>query len=321
MDGLLAEINSKRKALDDGGGETSTNGARKYMKRADVERAREEEESKKRAEVAKAKEAAKSQNRAAKMRTEVSRPYILKVLRAQFAGFQDGSARNPSLARMASPGSGRNTPDPVRNGSPAPVTTEAFNISSDEATRRLRAKGQPIRLFGESDKDRRLRLRALELLEERGGGAGLNDFRKTYADMESAMDEKAAGKAARESHQKAENAAKGVNDEQNGKTEEAEAKVKEKMVSTGPIDLSLVKTDPNKLYPLIYYALKVSWPVPGTVKKLTLRRMCSKNGKNGWRPDLMTSSAPGRAKWQQPLKCHPLSISNLYSVNSDHEYV
>ena len=51
------------------------------------------------------------------------------------------------------------------NSSPAPEST--FNISNEETIRRLRAKGQPIRLFGESDKDRRLRLRALELIEEK----------------------------------------------------------------------------------------------------------------------------------------------------------
>ena len=42
----------------------------------------------------------------------------------------------------------------------------------------MRAKGQPIRLFAESDKERRLRLRALELIEEKGherqGGQNVN---------------------------------------------------------------------------------------------------------------------------------------------------
>ena len=32
-----------------------------------------------------------------------------------------------------------------------------------------------------------------------------------------------------------------------------------KVVDGGVIDLKLVKSDPNKLYPLIYFALKVSW--------------------------------------------------------------
>jgi pre-mRNA-splicing factor 18 len=50
----------------------------------------------------------------------------------------------------------------------------------------LRQKGQPIRLFAESDKERRLRLRALELIEERGTErhGGQNDFKKAMEDVE-----------------------------------------------------------------------------------------------------------------------------------------
>ena len=65
---------------------------------------------------------------------------------------------------------------------------EAFNISSDEAIRRLRAKGQPVRLFGESDRDRRLRLRALELIEERGTEGQRNDFMRTLEQMDQGLD-------------------------------------------------------------------------------------------------------------------------------------
>lgn len=43
---------------------------------------------------------------------------------------------------------------------------ETFNITREEVIRRLRAKGQPIRLFGETDKQCKIRLRALELMEE-----------------------------------------------------------------------------------------------------------------------------------------------------------
>ena len=42
-----------------------------------------------------------------------------------------------------------------------------MNIAVDEVVRRLRAKGQPIRLFGETDEERKIRLRALEVIEER----------------------------------------------------------------------------------------------------------------------------------------------------------
>lgn len=122
---------------------------------------------------------------------------------------------------------------------------EVFNISPAEAVRRLRQKGQPIRLFGEDDKDRRLRLRALELMEERGGAQGgqLNDFKKALEDMQAGMDEKEQakkGKAVESSNPNKATIGQGMG-----------------MGEGGVLDLGLLKTDPDKLYPLIYYALKV----------------------------------------------------------------
>ena len=125
---------------------------------------------------------------------------------------------------------------------------EAFNISPLECIRRLRLKAQPIRLFGESDKDRRLRLRALELMEERGGAGGsLNDFKKALEEMEMGMNEK----------EEVRKAAKGPGG--------AEAKSTAEGLGMGMgegqvLDLGLIKSDPDKLYPLIYYALKVCTP-------------------------------------------------------------
>jgi pre-mRNA-splicing factor 18 len=104
----------------------------------------------------------------------------------------------------------------------------------------------------------------LELLEEKGGGgSGLNDFRKTLANMESSMDEKEAGKLARLTHEKAAaEASKQQSSTEDGPAEEEKetsGKSKDKMkgMEVALIDLKLVKSDPNKLYPLIYYALKV----------------------------------------------------------------
>lgn len=96
----------------------------------------------------------------------------------------------------------------------------------------MRAKGQPIRLFGESDKDRRLRLRALELIEERDHGrqGGHNDFKKALEDVESV--------------------------EKELQSKNTKGKKKGESMNFGVLDLNLVKTDPDKLYPLIYYALK-----------------------------------------------------------------
>jgi pre-mRNA-splicing factor 18 len=120
--------------------------------------------------------------------------------------------------------------------SPKPEGT--FNISNEETIRRLRLKGQPIRLFGESDKERRLRLRALELIEEKGGekGGGTNDFKKALEDVELS--------------ERVERHIDAARDGGKGKEKEKEGE------RGGVIDLTLIKSDPDKLYPLIYYALK-----------------------------------------------------------------
>ncbi|CAL1715739.1 unnamed protein product [Somion occarium] len=127
-------------------------------------------------------------------------------------------------------------PDGLRDtASPEPSSQTSFNISNEEAVRRLRAKGQPICLFGESDKDRRLRLRALELIEEKEHErhGGQNDFKKALEDVESRVHKEEDVEKARKKE--------GKESRDNG---------------TEILDLELVKTDPDKLYPIIYYALK-----------------------------------------------------------------
>jgi pre-mRNA-splicing factor 18 len=79
-------------------------------------------------------------------------------------------------------------------------------------------------------------LRALELIEERVGdkAMGQNDFRKALEDVE--MEER-------------QKLAKGnQNDANKGKEKGNYAETQ--------VDLTLIKSDPDKLYPVIYYALK-----------------------------------------------------------------
>lgn len=127
-------------------------------------------------------------------------------------------------------------PDPVLE-STATNPESSYNLSNEETTRRLRVKGQPTRLFGESDRERRLRLRALELIEERDQErqGGQNDFKRALEDVENA--EKLMNK--------------NVDDSSfNGKRKD------ESDNSVDILDLDLLKTDPQKVYPIIYYALK-----------------------------------------------------------------
>jgi hypothetical protein len=84
-------------------------------------------------------------------------------------------------------------------------------------------------------------LRALELIEERGTDrqGGQNDFKKALEDVENVEREMNAKNGPRSSGKKG----KGLKDD-------VEQQV------NGVLDLGLVKSDPDKLYPIIYYALK-----------------------------------------------------------------
>jgi len=140
--------------------------------------------------------------------------------------------------------------------SPAPEApkAEAFNISASECIRRLRAKGQPILLFGETEKERRLRLRALELLDERDGkvGGGTNEFKKALEEAQKAMDY-------RDMDGRAKGKGKGREGEGQGEDEdEASASKRRRREEPEILNLDLVKSEPKKVYPLIYYALKVN---------------------------------------------------------------
>lgn len=136
----------------------------------------------------------------------------------------------------------------------------SFNISNEDAIRRLRAKGQPVRLFGESDKDRRLRLRALELIEEndagKEGGGGRNDFNRVMAGMEEDLDAKEAERRMLSGQSTVPgNEAAGGDKDAKGKKVDRSGKNRDGKPQ-GVLDLSLVQRDPNQLYPLIYRALK-----------------------------------------------------------------
>ncbi|PPQ91021.1 hypothetical protein CVT25_013946 [Psilocybe cyanescens] len=211
MDSLKAEIASKRKALQDDpvlGGRPS-----KYMRRGEIEHLREEREQKLREEQRKA---ADTSRKAAETATSV-------VVEKQ---------AKPSLTPSSSSHDTTQDAQPEAESSNAPES--AYTMSNEETIRRLRSKGQPIRLFGELDKDRRLRLRALELIEEKGHDrqGGQNDFKKALEDVENSE---------RELRNKS---TKGKKKEENDPG------------ANSVLDLGLLKTDPDKLYPLIYYALK-----------------------------------------------------------------
>ncbi|KAH9848410.1 pre-mRNA splicing factor [Lenzites betulinus] len=220
MDALKAEIAVKRKALEPEGARPT-----KYMRRGELERLREEQENKEKEE--KETKAREEREREEREREERRRQKVA-------AGVKQANAARTSTHSPHPEGSGA-------NHSPAPDSALSFNISNEETVRRLRAKGQPIRLFGESDKDRRLRLRALELIEEKDHErhGGQNDFKKALEDVENVE------------RQMQDRQVQDDSTRDKGKRKDTEASLANEI-----LDLGLVKTDPDKLYPIIYYAMK-----------------------------------------------------------------
>ena len=149
---------------------------------------------------------------------------------------------------------------------------EAFAVPNDVVIRRLRAKGQPIRLFGETDRERRLRLRALELIEERDerGGQQGNDMRKTLEGLEAGLTldaivakravggEKSRGGTPDGSSPKgAASPAAAVDPASPAAPAAPGVAVPNRESGDLPVDLSLLRSAPARIYPLIYFALKV----------------------------------------------------------------
>ncbi|QRW04380.1 pre-mRNA-splicing factor 18 [Ceratobasidium sp. AG-Ba] len=217
MDFLKAEIAAKRKPTD-----AADTRPQKYMRKGDIERLKREQK----------EQEAEAKRQAKKEEEERKEKEIAEKLKAR-------AAKSKS-----------NSPFPETGTPSGEGTGEAFNISNEEAIRRLRLKGQPIRLFAETDRERRLRLRALELIEERGERAGgQNVFQKALEKMEGTLDKeeiekKAKGKTLDKEEVGAESKA--------GTPGAAGSAADENTI----IDLALIKTNPDKLYPLIYHALK-----------------------------------------------------------------
>ncbi|GAA5987743.1 hypothetical protein JCM11641_006514 [Rhodosporidiobolus odoratus] len=179
MDFLKAEIESKKRSLNlkpDSSSSSTTSDqppAKKYLKRSDLERIRHEQEQREAQE--------KEQRRKAKLygtnSTPTSTSTSSSALKVPSSTNSPAPASPSSADSPAAPSSSATSAlDPAFAAAAAVAATlseEKYLVSDAEAIRRLRFKAQPIRLFGESDKDRRLRLRALELLERENESSGV----------------------------------------------------------------------------------------------------------------------------------------------------
>lgn len=230
MDVLKAEIESKRKASHISSS-TDSRPIKKYMRKGDLEKAKAE-----------AERVEEERQRLAKLELEATRKKSGQHLVA--SGSKKDGPHTP-LSGEVTPHLGEIETDEA---------PELFNVSNEEAVRRLRSRGQPIRLFGESDKERRLRLRALQLIEERTEG-GRNELMRALEGVEGNMDLEELAKRARD--------AKGAGDSSitkrrtDGLEDEMDGELKTGEDAEVTVDLELIKTDPRKIYPQIYFALKV----------------------------------------------------------------
>lgn len=228
MEWIQAEIESKKRALAQDSAINGNGGATKYIKRGELDRIRRE-----------AERASKDQE-AERIRKE-RREKEEEGKDGENAEASTSSSTTPALTSFPDPSA--HSPEPDANDPP-----EAFNISNPECIRRLRLKSQPIRLFGESDRSRRLRLRALQLIEERTEGQR-NDFMRAMKgttkglEMETMANEKVGNEAKAEGEE---------GESEGGKVKKVRPGEEEVMV-----DLGLVKKDKHKIYPQIYHALKV----------------------------------------------------------------
>lgn len=272
MDFLKNEIASKKRQLDQVTASLSPSPDAppppKYLKRAELERIEQEQ---------------REQERKRKEQERREKLYGTK----KPATTKKSGAKSSTDAATDGATTTTNTTDQeasTRNadaGGPGPTPGETFFVSNEEAVRRLRQKGQPIRLFAESDKDRRLRLRALELIEDSGSTAvgQRNEFAKAMEGQELGLElDKVAKREAAGGGGDVKGKGKGkgsavvgtpdpdpavaggsAEDKGKGKGKSADEADREPNPKDQDVlvDLDLVRTNPHKVYPQIYHAFKV----------------------------------------------------------------
>ncbi|KAJ3343635.1 mRNA splicing protein prp18 [Gonapodya sp. JEL0774] len=225
---LQAEIERKRKAGDPGDAVkavTTANGVKKYKRRGDIESERLQEERRREEELRRKMEDNVAIKKAALLNVEEER--------------QRERSNTPEASRLATSGTG--TPKRgSRDVTPTPESTEESAdqyISSTEVVRRLRSRGEPIRLFGETDLQRINRLRVLESKEEKNEGQR-NEFMRAMEATDKRLAMETIQKGA------------GVVDE-----EAIRRKAKEEAelmsVDTSPISVDLLMKDPDRTYHLL----------------------------------------------------------------------
>lgn len=262
MDWLKSEIDSKKRALESTAEPDGS--APKYIKRSDLEKQRLKE---------------RQEEEAKEKRDREQR--LLQAAK-KVAAKEDQQGKTLAVASSSNSRNGSTSPAPADSATNLVVEDskpEAFNVSNEECIIRLRRKGQPIRLFGESDKERRLRLRALELIEERTEGQR-NDFMRKMEGMEMGFNLEEMARQGASSATAANGKGKGKEatpgSAVDGPTPATDVATTKGDSDKEPnpkdeeviVDVSLVRSNPHKVYPQIYHALKVgSLPLPALLRR------------------------------------------------------
>ncbi|KAJ3376106.1 mRNA splicing protein prp18 [Allomyces arbusculus] len=162
------ELQKKRKLLAvDANASSSTDDAapppaKKYLRRGDLERLREEEYLRRQQQ----KEAERARRHAASTPTST----------------HSGSTATPT--RRHRDGHDHDDDD---DDEAAAIDAMLQQLSADEVNRRLRARGHPIRLFGESDRDRVWRMRRIEAEALDEGKGQRNEYAQQLARTEAGL--------------------------------------------------------------------------------------------------------------------------------------
>lgn len=123
------------------------------------------------------------------------------------------------------------------------ATRESLGVTSEEVMSRLRERAEPIRLFGESEKERVQRLRAVEQ-ECQPESQKEEDAHVERKSMEEVVESAAERPASQEQ------------DTDTSNKDRIPARMREGVGMHAVMDLKLMWSDQARVYPIIYYTLK-----------------------------------------------------------------
>ncbi|KAJ1991347.1 hypothetical protein H4R33_001410 [Dimargaris cristalligena] len=189
--------------------------------------------------------------------------------KAKLAGGNGTDASNADYPNHNANSGYDNDDDDAANLPTEGLLAEWLRISPEETVRRLRQRGHPIRLFGETDRRRAIRLRQIEIAEEHSEGQQ-NDFMKKMEETETGLALEALQRQAEGGRPTGltssdqgdgpslhpDGSSAGDNDPLAPPTKRARQEVFMSEYDTTLLNRDLLKSDPSLAYTLVYVYLK-----------------------------------------------------------------